>query len=99
MSGTTKFKEKRRKINDNRQAFIQRVLAQHKAFSLSTVTWRTVLKPGWTAALQRLLPFTALALFFAPFTTVQSEVWHLVKFEGSQAGYLSAWDGPTWRSM
>lgn len=84
------------KINRNGQALVNRVLARHKRFPLRVVTWRTILKPGWKEALQRMLPFTALLLFLGPFTTVQSHSWCLVK---SQGGYLSAWDGPTWNSL
>lgn len=84
------------KIKRKNQALVNRVLARHKKFPLQLVTWRTILKPGWREALQRMLPFTALLLFLAPFTTVQSDSWCLAR---SRGGYLSAWDGPTWNSL
>lgn len=82
-----------------KQAVINTFLARHNQYALRVVTWKMMLRPGWKEALQRLLPYTALFLMLAPFTTVQSDSWFLAKVEGSTQNYLAAWDGPTWNSM
>ena len=93
------FRKQGQKANDARQAIIDRVMAQHQRHPLNFVTWRTILRPGWKDAVQRLLPYTALALLLAPFTTVQSESWCLARHDGDSEAYLAAWNGLAWDTM
>lgn len=98
--GKKRVKAGRRRLKEHAENALYSMvhIAARNYVLLNNVTWRDYFPRTLKEAAERALPYTALILLVAPFTTTDGPFWNLASLaDGSQR--LGAWGGVSMESV